>query len=163
VAEDAFWLSNATVSAKYASLKFVIEATLSLASRRGQRKQTLVKRNELLEVERKQQEEGEAAWGGPIPNLLDPDAGNAAEQAERDALLKIVQGWEDTGLEEDVRIRASGLSVLSSVLEKRIELLSQVTVDAALQMALLIVTMETGEAKGGAGSYGSLEGHRWIT
>jgi hypothetical protein len=148
VAEDAFWLSNATVSAKYASLKFVIEATLSLASRRGQRKQTLVKRNELLEVERKQQEEGEAAWGGPIPNLLDPDAGNAAEQAERDALLKIVQGWEDTGLEEDVRIRASGLSVLSSVLEKRIELLSQVTVDAALQMALLIVTMETGEAKG---------------
>ncbi|KAF2447782.1 hypothetical protein P171DRAFT_382902 [Karstenula rhodostoma CBS 690.94] len=148
VSEDAFWLSNTTVSAKYTSLKLIIDATLSLASRRGQRKKTLAKRNELLEAEQKQQEEGEAAWGGPIPNLLDPDADNAAEQAERDALFKIVQGWEDTGKEEDVRVRASALSVLGGVLEKRVELLSQVTVDAALQMVLLIVTMETAEAKG---------------
>lgn len=148
VSEDAFWRSDVAVSAKYASLKLIIEALLSLASRRGQRKKTLAKRNELLEAERKQQEEGEAAWGGPIPNLLDPDADNAAEQAERDALFKIVQGWEDTGIEEDVRVRASALSVLGNVLEKRLELLSQVTVDAALQMVLLIVTIETVEAKG---------------
>ncbi|KAJ4354398.1 uncharacterized protein N0V89_006134 [Didymosphaeria variabile] len=148
VLEDAFWLSSTAVSAKHASLKLIVEATLSLASRRGQRKKTLAKRNELFEAEREQQEEGEAAWGGPIPNLLDPDADNPAEQAERNALFKIVQGWEDTGIEEDVRIRASALSVLSSVLEKRLELLSQVTVDAALQIVLLIVTMETAEAKG---------------
>ncbi|KAK7193755.1 hypothetical protein DPSP01_000309 [Paraphaeosphaeria sporulosa] len=148
VAEDAFWLSDTAVSTKYTSLKLIIEATLSLASRRGQRKKTLAKRNELLEIERKDQEEGEAAWGGPIPNLLDPEAHNAAEQAERDALFKIVQGWEDTGIEEDVRVRASALSVLGSVLEKRLELLSQVTVDAALQMVLQIVTIETAEAKG---------------
>lgn len=148
IPEDAFWLSPTTGAAKHASLRLVVEATLSLASRRGQRKQTLVKRNELLEAERKQQEEGEAAWDGPIPNLLDPDAEKPAEQAERDALFKIVQGWEDTGIEEDVRIRASALSVLSSILEKRLELLSQVTVDAALQMVLLILTMETAEAKG---------------
>ena len=45
-------------------------------------------------------------------------------------------------------MRASAFSVLSCVLEKRLELLSQVTVDAALQMVLLIVTMETGQAKG---------------
>lgn len=148
VSEDAFWLSSAAVSAKFATLKLIVEATLSLASRRGQRKKTLAKRNELLEAERKQQEEGEAAWGGPIPNLLDPDADNPAEQSERNALLKIVQGWEDTGIEEDVRIRASALSVLGSILEKRLELLSQVTVDAALQIVLLVVTMETAEAKG---------------
>ncbi|KAL5411335.1 hypothetical protein PMIN03_004932 [Paraphaeosphaeria minitans] len=148
VLEDVFWLSDTATSAKYTSLKLIIEATLSLTSRRGQRKKTLAKRNELLEIERKEQEEGEAAWGGPIPNLLDPDADNAAEQAERDALFKIVQGWEDTGREEDVRVRASALSVIGRVLEKRLELLSQATVDAALQMVLLVVTMETAEAKG---------------
>ncbi|KAK3203970.1 hypothetical protein GRF29_106g1237504 [Pseudopithomyces chartarum] len=148
IMDETFWSTGAGIEARHGSLKAIVEATLSIASRRGQRKQTLAKRNELLLAEQKQQEEGEAAWGGPIPNLLDPGAENAAEQAERDALLKIVQGWEDTGIEEDVRMRASAFSVLSSVLEKRLELLSQVTVDAALQMVLLIVTMETGQAKG---------------
>ncbi|KAJ4296611.1 hypothetical protein N0V90_006658 [Kalmusia sp. IMI 367209] len=148
VLEDLFWLSSTVLSAKHTSLKAIIEATLSLASRRGQRKQTLMKRDLLAEANRKLQEEGEAAWGGPIPNLLDPEGENPAEQVERDALLKIVQGWENTGTEEDVRIRASALSILGSIMESRLELLSQITVDAALQMVLLILTMETAEAKG---------------
>lgn len=83
-----------------------------------------------------------------MPNLLDPHAENPTEQAERDTLLKIVQGWESTGIEEDIRIRASALSILGSVMERRLELLNQVTVDAALQMVLLILTVETGEVKG---------------
>lgn len=148
IREDFFWDLSTAVSTKYASLKMIVEATLGLASRRGQRKKTYAKREELLEVERKQQEAGEAAWGGPIPNLLDPDAENPAEQAERDALFRIVQGWEDTGIEEDVRVRASALSVLGIFLEKRLELFNQGMVDAALQMVLLIVTMETAETKG---------------
>ncbi|KAF2690997.1 hypothetical protein K458DRAFT_426388 [Lentithecium fluviatile CBS 122367] len=148
ILEDQFWHSSATAPAKFSSLKLVVEATLSLASRRGQRKKTLAKRNQLLDLEIKQQEEGEAAWSGPIPNLLDPDADNPIEQAERDALLRMLQGWENTGIEEDVRIRASALSILGSVMEKRLEFLSQVIVDAGLQMVLLVLTMETGEAKG---------------
>jgi len=148
VLEDSFWVSSTVLTSKYTSLKLIMESALSLASRRGHRKQTLAKRNETTEAERRQQEEGEAAWGGPIPNLLDPNADNPVEQAERDALFKIIQGWEDTGIEEDVRIRASALSVLSSVMEKRLSLLSKVSVDAILQMILLILTMESTEAKG---------------
>ena len=148
IMDDTLWRADGRVEARHGSLRTIVEATLSIASRRGQRKQTLAKRNELVLAEQREQEEGEAAWGGPIPNLLDPDAGNEAEQAERDALLKVVQGWEDTGIEEDVRMRASALSVLGSALERRLELLSQVTIDAALQMVLLIVTVERAEAKG---------------
>jgi len=147
VVGEPFWRSS-TGSARFSSLKLIVEAALSLASRRGHRKETLNKRNQLLDFEIKQREEGEAAWGGPIPNLLDSDSDNPAEEAERNALLKIVKGWEDTGMEEDVRIRASALSILTSVLEKRLGLLSQATVDAGLQMVLLILTMEHGEVKG---------------
>ena len=146
--EDKFWDANTDVGAKYASVRLIVEAMLNVASRRGQRKQTLTKRDERERTEQRQQEEGEAAWGGPIPNLLDAATGDVAEQAEREALFKVVQGWEDTGLEEDVRVRASAMSVLRSVMERRLVMLGQVTVDAALQTVLLILTMETGEVKG---------------
>jgi hypothetical protein len=132
---------------QYRCLQQISKACLSLASRRGQRTQTLSTRTQLARAEKDVQEEGEAAWGGPIPNLLDPEGENSQDQAERDALLKIVHAWEDTGVEEDVRIRASALSVLSAVLEHRLTFLQQVTVDAALQMVLLIVTMETSDGK----------------
>ncbi|PSN72967.1 hypothetical protein BS50DRAFT_174617 [Corynespora cassiicola Philippines] len=145
---DDFWRSGGDAATKHRNLKMIVEATLSLASRRGKRKKTLSVRSDLLLAEQKLQEEGEAAWGGPIPNLLDPDAENPAEQKERDELLKIVQGWEDTGIEEDVRIRASALSILGNIFERRLELLSQVTVDAGLQMVIMILSVETVEAKG---------------
>ena len=125
----------------------MLEAVLSVASRRAQRKKTQSTRFEIAELERRTQEEGEAAWGGPIPNLLDPDAEDPEAQRERDQLLKIVMGGEDTGIEEDVRVRASGLSVLSVIVEKRLDLLAQVDVDAALQMAVQILVVETGPAK----------------
>jgi hypothetical protein len=47
-----------------------------------------------------------------------------------------------------VRIRASALSILSIVFEHRLESLGQASVDAGLQIALLVLTMETEEAKG---------------
>jgi hypothetical protein len=146
--EDSFWKIRSNVRARHVSLKLITEACLSLASRRGQRTETLSKRAQLAHEEQRLQDEAEAAWGGPIPNLMDANRDDVKEQTERDALVKIVQGWEQTGLEEDVRIRASALSVLSRVLEHRLALLKQVTVDTVLQMALLILSMETSEVQG---------------
>ncbi|ORY06516.1 hypothetical protein BCR34DRAFT_604192 [Clohesyomyces aquaticus] len=148
VMEDGYWIRGPDPSTRFTSIKLLTEAILSVASRRGQRSKTLSKRTQLLDLERKEQEEGERAWGGPIPNLLDDEGETAAEQGERQHLLKIVQGWEDTGIEEDVRARASALSILGSVMEQRVELLSQITVDGALQMALTILVLETGAEKG---------------
>lgn len=146
VLADAYWHSAAITQHK--SAKQIAEACLSLSSRRGARTQTLETRTNLAQEEHARREEGEAAWGGPVPNLLHPNGEDTQDQVERDALLKIVQGWEDTGMEEDVRIRASALSVLSTLLEHRLDLFRQVSIDAAMQMVLLILTMETSEAKG---------------
>jgi hypothetical protein len=146
--DNAFWSGSSDIGVKYASLRQIVEACLSLASRRGQRHQTLEARQTVLFQQTQQQEEAEAAWGGPIPNLLGSEGEySEAEGKERDALLQIVKGWEETGVEEDVRIRASAMSVLGTVLEERLEMLSQVSIDASLQTVLLVLTMETSTPK----------------
>jgi hypothetical protein len=147
VLDDGFFEAQGQITVQYGCLKRISEACLSLSSRRGKRTQTLSTRTQYTRAEQEMQAEGEAAWGGPIPNLLDPEGDNPEDQAERDALLKIVQGWEDTGIEEDVRVRASALSVLSTVMEHRLVLLGQFTVDAVLQTVSLILTLETTEPR----------------
>ena len=147
ILEHRFVDSHNDRALRYRHVKQIIEACLSLASRRGQRAKTLTTRTQLADAEQKLQKEGEEAWGGPIPNLLEAESEDPKEQAERDLLAGIVQGWQDTGIEEDVRIRTSALSVLSAVLENRLDLLSQAAVDAVVQIVLLILSMETVEAK----------------
>jgi hypothetical protein len=147
VGKDDFWNLPKHNGLQYQCAKRMAEACLSLASRRGQRTQTLSARNELADSERKLREEGEAAWGGPIPNVLEPEGADPQEQAEYDALQKIVGGWEDTGTEEDVRIRASALSVLSTMLEHRLNVFCQPVIDATMQMVLLVLAMEREETK----------------
>ncbi|KAH6861142.1 hypothetical protein BKA58DRAFT_392916 [Alternaria rosae] len=147
VVEDNFWASPEHGAVLHRCTKQITEACLSLASRRGQRTQTLSARNELADSERKLRDEGEAAWGGPIPNVLEPEGADPQEQAEYEMLQKIVGGWEDTGIEEDVRIRASALSVLSTVMEHRLDVLRQPVVDATLQMVLLVLAMEREDSK----------------
>jgi len=147
VLDDTFFSSQDDAFMRYKCIKQIYEACLSLSSRRGKRTQTLQTRVQLAQAESETEAEAEAAWGGPIPNLLDSEGENSQDQADRDALLRILRGWEDTGIEEDVRIRASALSVLSTILEHRITFLRQATADAALQMALSIITMETLETK----------------
>lgn len=142
-----FFQSTSEPALKYKCLKQISETCLAVASRRGQRTQTQSHRTQRDRAEQRIQDEAEAAWGGPIPNLLDPEGENMQEKVDRDALLKIVQGWEDTGFEEDVRVRASALSVLSTAIEHRLTLLRQATIDAALQMVSLILSMETTEPK----------------
>ena len=148
VLDSAFWFAaDVGMRVKYSSIKHITSACLSLASRRGHRVKTQTSRQTVsLQIVR-QQEEAEAAWSGPIPNILEPDdEASAADKADYEALSKIVKEWEDTGIEEDVRIRASALSIFGTVLEKRLQFVNQATVDAGLQIVLLVLTMETAEA-----------------
>ncbi|KAJ4408797.1 hypothetical protein N0V91_003053 [Didymella pomorum] len=144
---DEFWSSKTDIDMKYNAVKHLTTACLSLASRRGQRTQAHKSRQAVSLHITQQQAEAEAAWGGPIPNLLEPDASaSSQDQKDFEALSKIVKGWEDTGVEEDVRIRASALSLFGTVLEKRAGFVGQKSVDAGLQIVLLILTVETGES-----------------
>ncbi|KAJ4985588.1 hypothetical protein SVAN01_08965 [Stagonosporopsis vannaccii] len=143
---DAFWHGETRAEVKHTSIKHIASACLSLASRRGQRSRTQSSRQAVSLQIMQQQEEAEAAWGGSIPNILEPDSeASTADLADYEALNKIVKGWEDTGVEEDVRIRASAMSIFGTLLEKRIGLVRQVAVDAGLQIVLLVLTMETAE------------------
>ncbi|KAF2706534.1 hypothetical protein K504DRAFT_437161 [Pleomassaria siparia CBS 279.74] len=146
VLRDEFW-SDTDRSVRHNRVRMIVEATLSLASRRGQRQKTQSQRAQLADVARLEQEEGEKAWGGPIPSLFDSENEDLQSKQERDALFKIVKGWENTGMEEDVRMRTSAMSIVGLVMEKRLEFLNQVTVDAGLQMVLQIVVMERSEEK----------------
>jgi hypothetical protein len=157
--DSSFWLSTAVdVRAKYTSIKRITSACLSLASRRGRRHKTQASRQAVSLQIVQQREEAEAAWDGPIPNLfeLDGDA-SATDQADFEALDKIVKGWGDTGIEEDVRIRASALSIFGVVLENRLQFVSQATVDAGLQIVLLVLTMDSATSSC-SGYYGAFEG-----
>ncbi|KAG9186988.1 hypothetical protein G6011_10096 [Alternaria panax] len=145
--DDGFWSVPEDGGLQFRCAKQITEACLSLASRRGQRTETLSARMEVADDERKLREEGEAAWGGSIPNVFESEGADPQEQAEYEALQKIVSGWEDTGIEEDIRIRASSLSVLSAVLERQLDALRQPMIDATLQMVLLILVMEREEVK----------------
>ena len=148
VLEEKIWSgSYSDAATRYESARYLVEACLALASRRGQRKQTSATRAEVTEAAERLQEEGEAAWGGPIPNVLEPEGRDATDRAEIDALSGILHEWENTGLEEDVRIRTSALSVLSMVLEHRLDMARQSMVDVSVQLVLTMLTMETSEAK----------------
>ncbi|KAF2631877.1 hypothetical protein BU25DRAFT_135353 [Macroventuria anomochaeta] len=147
VLADDFWHDKSNTGVAYTSIKHITSACLFLASRRGQRHKTQSYRQAVSLQIAQQQDEAEAAWGGPIPNVFEPDGeASAADKADYEALSKIVKGWEDTGIEEDVRIRASAMSIFGTVLEKRLGFVGQATVDAGLQTALLVLTMETAEA-----------------
>lgn len=149
VSDDGLWNDvHITQATKRKIVGQTAETCLSLASRRGQRTNTLSTRTAIKTEEQHFQDEAEKAWDGPIPNLLDPEGDeNAQDRHDRDALLKIVQGWENTGVEEDVRIRTSGLSILSNVFEYRLGMVSQAIVDATLQSVILALTMESGDEK----------------
>jgi hypothetical protein len=142
-----FWSLHGSGGIRHQCAKQITEACLLLSGRRGHRTHTLSVRNEVADSERILKEEGEAAWGGPIPNIFEPDGADPQEQADYSALHRILSGWENTGVEEDVRIRASALSVLSTLLEHQLELLRQPSTDASLQMVLFILSMERDDAK----------------
>lgn len=123
----------------------ILETCLSLASRRGRRVKSQSTRATLTAIEQQLKVQGKAAWEGPTPSLYDQEAPESNDTADLDNVLKTVQGWAQTGLEEDLRIRASALSLLSAILEYHLPFVEQPMLDAALQVVMLTLTLELSE------------------
>lgn len=120
----------------------VAEALLSTAGRRGHRPKTEQKqvRDERLRQMRNRRAEEE--WGGTVPDVGDDEPEEDAANAE--ILAQIVSGWDSKKGSEDIRIRASALSILAFAIETNIAGIGSTLVTASVDLSVNILTMEPG-------------------
>ncbi|KAL8716876.1 MAG: hypothetical protein Q9225_005823 [Loekoesia sp. 1 TL-2023] len=124
--------------------KMIGESMIAVASRRGNKPKTLQRRERAKRKAEKTRKEAEDAWGGEIPS--DEDANN--EEARVNAhIAKIVEGWADTGREEDVRIRVSALSILGTAIETNIAGMGATITSTAIDCVLAILKLEKNEER----------------
>ncbi|KAK2627896.1 hypothetical protein QTJ16_002542 [Diplocarpon rosae] len=123
----------------------VCEGLLFIAGRRGYRPKTEQHQENLKRLKRKKNIEADEAWGGEVPQL-DEVLGESYEQS--DIMSQIVTGWESQRGLEDVRIRASALSVLGSSIEVNIEGIGSQLISTAVDLSIHILTLEPEPEKG---------------
>ncbi|KAI0414029.1 hypothetical protein F5X98DRAFT_261759 [Xylaria grammica] len=135
------------------------EALIALAGRRAQRPKT-EERQVRAEQAAARKLKAKARLGGssrdpPRFNNEDDEMDidleeQTPEERTRNALLaRIVSGWESKRGSEDMRIRASALSLFASGLEANIRSFTPQLVDAALALSLDILTFEAGALEAG--------------
>ncbi|KAJ5051876.1 uncharacterized protein L3040_001639 [Drepanopeziza brunnea f. sp. 'multigermtubi'] len=125
--------------------KSVCQGLLFVAGRRGYRPQAEQQQEKKNKLKRKQNSEADEAWGGEVPQL-DEVLGESHEDNE--ILSQIVAGWESKRGQEDVRIRASAISILGSAIEANIEGMGSLIISAAVDLSIHILTLEPEPEKG---------------
>lgn len=131
-------------------IRKIASAAVRVSSRRGQRVQDQRARQRTARLEERRRRDAEKAWGGEVPSILGEE--EQGEEGKRDAadaalLASIVSGWSDTGLEEDVRLRALALSVFTTVVQEpaTLALLLPEDVAAGIDIAVGSLALETEE------------------
>lgn len=127
----------------------VVEALLAVAGRRGHRPRTL--RKQEREQRRKEREAGRQKEKHP-PDVdfgLDFDMAededemvDGAERAREQILARIVEGWDSKRGSEDVRIRASALSILGTAIETNIAGIASQLISTSVDLCINILTLE---------------------
>ncbi|KAK0626921.1 hypothetical protein B0T14DRAFT_122419 [Immersiella caudata] len=124
----------------------VADTLLLIAGRRGYRPKTKA-RQAKEELKRQMKiKEAEEAWDGEVPDLSDdlPEE----EQKRNEILSRIVEGWESKRGSEDVRIRASALSILGHAIETNIAGIGGSRVATAVDLSVSVLQLETEDEKG---------------
>ena len=114
------------------------EGMIAMAGRRGQRvkeREAKAKRSQRYAKARKEVSD---AWGGHVPSL-----GDEVEDEMIQGLANNVEGWEGSQGEEDVRMRASSLSILGVAIETNVAGIGPTIVSTALDLVLSILKLET--------------------
>ncbi|KAM4059163.1 putative protein required for cell protein [Hirsutella rhossiliensis] len=121
--------------------KQVCETLLSIAGRRGYRPKTMADqaRRERLRNMKKQKGGDDADQHDEIS---DDEAMAATEGSNRDMMAQIIQGWESKRGSEDVRMRASSLSILGSALETHIVGIEPTIVSSVVDLCVHVLAME---------------------
>jgi hypothetical protein len=125
---------------------FICEGLLFISSRLVHRPKTSLQQEKGAKITQKQNAEAEEAWGGDVPQL--DEVLNARESQASEFLSQIVLGWESQRGTEDIRVRASALSILGSAIEINIEGIGSIITSKAIDLSIHILTLEPGPEKG---------------
>lgn len=124
----------------------VANALLSTAGRRGHRPKTEAKQAREERARKLKRKEADDAWGGEAPGLDEDET--EEEKARNEMIGRIVEGWESKRGAEDVRIRASALSIFATGMETNVAGLGPSTVSTAVDLCTNILTVEPEMEKG---------------
>ncbi|KAL5611909.1 uncharacterized protein BROUX77_002065 [Berkeleyomyces rouxiae] len=118
----------------------VSQTLLSIASRRGLRPKTEHRQAREERKRAMKNKEAADAWGGEVLDMSDeiPEA----ERLNNEILTQIVHGWESKRGSEDVRIRASALSLFASAMDTNIAGIGATTAEAAVDLCINVLAYE---------------------
>ena len=120
------------------SAKVLAEGMIIVAGRRGRKLKAVEFKAKDALLQQGLKREAEEAWGGEVP-----DFSQSEQQDPTDVrLAKILEGWKDKDEEDDVRIRASALSVLGVAIETNISGMGSTAVSTAVDLAIAILKFE---------------------
>ncbi|KAI2642148.1 hypothetical protein GGS21DRAFT_501343 [Xylaria nigripes] len=135
------------------------EALLALAGRRSLRPKT-EERQVQAEQAAARKRQAKARLGDNSQIAFPPDEEDETldmdleeqtpeEKARNSLIARIVSGWESKRGSEDMRIRASALSLFASGLEANIRAFTPQLIDGALALSLNVLTLEAGALQAG--------------
>jgi len=120
------------------------ESLITLAGRRGSRPKKAEERKKRKLAAEGERKEAETAWGGEVPDLSKV-TGEQDEATTR--IEEVLSSWEGQEDEEDVRIRASALSILGVGFEANASGFGPGLVAISVDLAISILKIEPGEEK----------------
>ncbi|KAL2069653.1 hypothetical protein VTL71DRAFT_14332 [Oculimacula yallundae] len=133
-------IQNSAIAFTGEASKMVCEGLLFVAGRRGYRPKTEQQQEKTNKLKRKKDSEADEAWGGEVPQL--DEVLGVESQEDNEMLAQIVAGWESKRGSEDVRIRASALSILGLGIEASVEGVGPRLISAAVDLSIHILTLE---------------------
>ncbi|KAK4214001.1 hypothetical protein QBC37DRAFT_422004 [Rhypophila decipiens] len=128
--------------------KEVGDALLNVAGRRGQRPKTEARQKRERDKQMRQKKKNQDLDPDMDMDEEEEDELTSDEKAREEILARIVSGWESRRGTEDVRIRASALSIFSSAVETNIAGLGPTMLYTAVDLCVSILRMETDMEKG---------------
>lgn len=128
------------------------EALLSIAGRRAHRPKTKAKQERAARLRELKNKAARDAWQGEVPSLADSedeDEGKTEEERARERVIaQIVGGWDGKRGAEDIRMRASALSILSVGVETNMAGLGPTLVQNSVDLCLNVLALESGPETG---------------
>lgn len=117
-----------------------VEALLSTAGRRGHRPKTKERQDKDERLRQVKLRRAEKEWGGQLPDLGGDDT--EEEKANKELLTQIISGWDSKKGSEDIRVRASALSILAIGIETNVAGVGPTLVTASVDLCANVLTME---------------------